>query len=130
MFSATTNAIEVRVEPEYLPQESDPDENRFVWAYRVTIRNGGRLGVQLLARRWLITDANGLRREVSGRGVVGQQPTIPPGGSFEYTSGCPLTTRSGIMAGSYRMVSETGDVFDVEIPAFSLDMPDGRRVLN
>ncbi len=130
MFHAVTRDIVVTVEPTYLPNDSDPDENRFVWAYHVTIANRGGVGVQLLSREWLITDAHGLRREVSGRGVVGQQPTIPPGGSFEYTSGCPLTTPSGFMVGTYRMVSETGDVFDVDIPAFSLDTPDADRVLN
>jgi ApaG protein len=118
------------VEPSYLPHDSDPQEGRFVWAYRVVIANHGTVGVQLLARHWLITDGNGVRREVSGRGVIGQQPTIPPGGTFEYTSGCPLSTESGIMVGTYRMVSESGEVFDVAIPAFSLDMPDRARVLN
>jgi ApaG protein len=130
MFNAITREIAVTVEPSYLPNDSDPDEGRFVWAYRVVIANRGAVGVQLLARHWLITDGNGMRREVSGRGVIGQQPTIPPGGSFEYTSGCPLSTESGIMVGTYRMVSETGEVFDVAIPAFSLDMPDRARVLN
>ncbi|HUG62426.1 MAG TPA: Co2+/Mg2+ efflux protein ApaG [Methylomirabilota bacterium] len=130
MFNAVTNDIAVTVEPAYLPHESDPGESRFVWAYTVQIHNNSRVGVQLLARRWSITDGNGVRREVSGPGVVGQQPTIPPGGSFEYTSGCPLTTGSGIMVGSYRMVTEFGDLIDVAIPAFSLDLPDVARVLN
>jgi ApaG protein len=130
MFSAVTRGIGVTVEPSYLPQDSDPDEGRFVWAYHVVIRNDGDVGVQLLARRWQITDGNGVRREVSGPGVVGHQPMIPPGGAFEYTSGCPLETASGIMVGSYRMVSESGEVFDVAIPAFSLDRPDAERVLN
>jgi ApaG protein len=130
MFNAVTRGIAVSVEPSYLPQDSDPDEGRFVWAYHVTIRNDGDVGVQLLARRWLITDGNGVRREVSGPGVVGRQPMIPPGGQFEYTSGCPLTTGNGVMVGSYRMVSETGEVFDVAIPAFSLDLPGGSRTLN
>ena len=130
MFNAVTNDISVSVEPTYLPHDSDPEEKRFVWAYHVQIRNGGRIGVQLLARHWLITDASGALREVTGRGVIGQQPTIPPGGVFEYTSGCPLTTESGFMVGSYRMVTENGELFDVAIPAFSLDLPDVARVLN
>lgn len=130
MFNSVTRNIAVSVEPSYQPHESDPDDDRYVWAYRVTIRNGGAEGVQLLARHWLITDGNGLQREVNGRGVVGQQPTIPPGGSFEYTSGCPLTTGHGIMVGSYKMISESGEMFDVAIPAFSLDLPDSAPILH
>jgi ApaG protein len=130
MFSAITNDIQVTVRPAYMPQDSDPDDGRYVWSYHVTISNRGDTGVQLVARHWLITDGNGVRHEVSGRGVVGQQPMIPPGGSFEYTSGCPLQTESGIMVGTYRMVSDRGDVFEVAIPAFSLDVPDAGRILN
>jgi ApaG protein len=130
MFTAITSGIAVVVEPSFLPADSDPAESRYVWAYRVTISNEGPVTVQLLSRRWLITDGNGITREVVGRGVVGQQPTILPGGVFEYTSGCPLTTASGIMVGTYRMVAENGDTFEVAIPAFSLDVPDAGRVLN
>jgi ApaG protein len=130
MFTATTRGIVVRVEPSYLPQESAPEDGRWVWAYHVTIENGGPLAVQLLSRRWLITDGRGVRREVNGLGVIGQQPMIPAGGSFDYASGCPLTTPGGFMEGQYRMVDEHGESFDVAIPAFSLDVPDGSRVLN
>ncbi|WP_181699939.1 Co2+/Mg2+ efflux protein ApaG [Chthonobacter albigriseus] len=130
MFRAVTRDIAVSVTPAYLPQESNPDGAHYVWSYHVLIENGGPITVQLLSRRWLITDGHGIRREVAGRGVVGLQPTIRPGGRFEYTSGCPLSTPTGIMVGTYRMVTELGELFDVEIPAFSLDMPDVERVLN
>jgi ApaG protein len=130
MYTATTRAVTVTVEPSYLPRDSDPDEGRWVWAYRVTIRNDGPGVVQLLARHWSITDARGLQRDVDGLGVVGQQPVIPPGESFTYASGCPLATPGGIMVGHYRMVAEDGETFDVAIPAFSLDLPDVARVLN
>lgn len=130
MFSAQTRGIVVRVEPSYLEQESSPDEGRFVFAYRVVIENEGPVAVQLLSRRWQITDGNGMRREVTGRGVVGEQPSIAPGDRYEYTSGCPLATPTGIMVGSYRMVTELGETLDVAVPAFSLDTPDYRPVLN
>lgn len=130
MYVAVTRAIEVAVEPSYLTEESDADAGRHVWAYRVMIRNGSPRAVQLLARRWRITDGNGLERQVEGPGVVGLQPTIPPGAAFEYSSGCPLPTPTGIMVGSYRMVDENGAVFDVDIPAFPLDIPGAPRILN
>ncbi|WP_237152000.1 Co2+/Mg2+ efflux protein ApaG [Oryzibacter oryziterrae] len=130
MFSAVTHSIVISVEPNFLPQESDPSENRFVWSYRVVIENRSDRAVQLIARKWDITDGNGVRREVSGPGVVGQQPVIEPGEAFEYSSGCPLTTDSGIMSGSYKMVDEHGETLHVTIPAFSLDLPDAPRVLN
>ena len=130
MFTAVSHEIVVSVEPSYLPGESEPDEHRYVWSYRVVIANHGRRAVQLMTRAWEITDANGLRRHVAGPGVVGQQPIIEPGEAFEYTSGCPLSTPSGIMAGSYRMVDDQGVTLDVAIPAFSLDVPDPKRLLN
>ena len=130
MFTAVSHEIVVSVEPSYLPAESEPDEHRYVWSYRVVIANHGRRAVQLMTRFWEITDANGLRRTVTGPGVVGQQPIIEPGEAFEYSSGCPLTTPSGIMAGSYRMVDDQGVTLDVAIPAFSLDVPDPKRLLN
>lgn len=130
MFSAVTRDIAITVKPSYLPGDSDPEEGRFVWAYRVEIENRGRLAVQLLSRRWLITDAAGLVREVVGPGVVGLQPVIGPGERFDYTSGCPLATPSGIMVGHYVMITELGETFEAEIPAFSLDLPDATRVLN
>jgi Uncharacterized protein affecting Mg2+/Co2+ transport len=130
MFRAITRDIEVRVTPVYRPDESRPDEHKWFWAYTVEIYNGGRLAVQLLSRRWLITDATGAVREVAGPGVVGLQPMIAVDERFEYTSGCPLPTSSGFMQGEYRMVDETGETFDVAIPAFALDLPDAIRVLN
>lgn len=130
MFSAATGFIVVTVEPFYLPDESEPDESRYVWSYRVVIENRGEQAVQLLHRYWKITDGNGVVREVAGAGVVGQQPVIEPGEAFEYSSGCPLTTSSGIMAGSYRMVSDGGALIDVAIPTFSLDIPDPTRRYN
>jgi ApaG protein len=130
MFSAITGFIVVTVEPSYLPGESEPDESRYVWSYRVVIENRGDRAVQLMRRAWHITDGNGQVKEVVGSGVVGQQPVIEPGEAFEYSSGCPLTTPSGIMAGSYRMVDDQGVTLDVAIPAFSLDVPDPKRLLN
>ena len=130
MFKAVTRDIAVTVTPRFMPDESDPEANRYVWSYHVLIENDGRLAVQLLSRRWLITDAAGVVQEVEGSGVVGQQPVINPGARFDYTSGCPLSTTSGIMAGHYVMLTELGERFEVTIPAFSLDMPDVARVLN
>lgn len=130
MFRAQTRGIVVTVHPDYLPHESNPDELRWVWSYRVEIENRSRTTVQLLSRRWLITDAHGTRREVAGQGVVGEQPIIRPGADYAYTSGCPLPTPSGIMEGSYRMVTDAGELFDVTVPTFSLDLPDVARVLN
>lgn len=130
MPNAPRPDIVVDVEPSYLPEESAPDEHRYVWAYRVIISNRGRRAVQLIGRNWEIIDATGHHRSVTGLGVVGQQPIIEPGQAFEYTSGCPLSTPSGIMSGSYHMVDDAGVAFEVEIPAFSLDMPEARRTLN
>ena len=130
MFTAVSHEIVVSVEPSYLTEESDPDEHRYVWSYRIVIANHGRRAVQLMTRSWDITDANGLHRTVTGPGVVGQQPIIEPGEAFEYSSGCPLSTPSGIMSGSYHMVDDRGTAFDVTIPAFSLDSPMTARTLN
>ena len=125
-YSKTTRAIEVTVQPSFLDDQSDADENRFVWAYRVRIYNRGQETVQLLRRNWRIVDGKGQVTEVEGAGVVGEQPVLEAGDVFEYTSGTPLTTPSGFMQGSYRMaVSSSGEVFDVAIPAFSLDCPQG-----
>jgi ApaG protein len=122
-FSETTNAITVSVEPVFLDDQSDPDEGQFVWAYHVRIENGGEQAVQLLNRHWIITDGLGRTQEVRGPGVVGEQPVLGPGESYEYTSGCPLPTPSGFMVGTYEMKTRTGDSFDVTIPLFSLDSP-------
>ncbi|MFO1187407.1 MAG: Co2+/Mg2+ efflux protein ApaG [Alphaproteobacteria bacterium] len=130
MYRATTRAITVEVQPMYLEDQSSPDEEHFVWAYRIQILNEGPETVQLLRRHWKITDANGQVIEVEGEGVVGEQPVLEPGSAFEYTSGTPLTTPYGIMAGEYQMETAAGVPFEVEIPAFSLSSPYAKRVLN
>lgn len=130
VYSATTRAITVSVQPFFLEDESEPDASHFVWAYHVRIENQGQATVQLLRRAWQITDADGRMQEVRGEGVVGKQPVLAPGESFEYASGAPLTTPSGIMVGTYQMVSESGERFDVAIPAFSLDSPHMRAPLH
>lgn len=128
-YSATTRGIRVSVRPVFLEDQSEPDQGRYVWAYRVRIENGGRETVQLLGRTWRITDAHGhiLHVRAVDGGVVGEQPTLEPGETFEYTSGTPLETPSGFMAGEYHMVVPlSGEAFDIAIPAFSLDSPHGR----
>jgi ApaG protein len=122
-YSATTREICVTVCPTYLPEQSTPEDSQFVWAYHVTIENHGSETVQLVRRHWRITNACGELLEVRGAGVVGEQPRLEPGDAFEYTSGTPLTTPSGIMSGSYQLENEDGESFDIEIPAFSLDSP-------
>lgn len=129
-FTATTRDITVRVQPVFLDDQSSPETRQFVWAYHVRIENGGRETVQLLTRHWTITDANGHRHEVRGDGVVGKQPVLHPGDAFEYASGTPLATPYGVMVGTYQMVSEAGEHFDVEIPAFSLDSPHHQVVVH
>jgi len=130
MYEAVTHQVKVTVEPTFDPERSDPDERRYFWLYAVEIVNLGDNPVTLMDRHWRITDANGRQQEVRGPGVIGEQPTIEPGKSFKYTSGCPLTTSSGLMVGAYRMVDPAGRSFEVSIPAFSLDFPGGKRVLN
>ncbi len=130
MYSCITRDIEITVLPEFVPERSDADEGQYFWAYTVEIANQGETTVQVTARHWKITDANGLLEEVKGAGIVGEQPVLKPGEIFRYTSGCPLTTSSGIMAGTYQVVDEGGTTFDAEIPTFSLDSPFTRRVLN
>jgi ApaG protein len=130
MYRATTRNIEVTVTPRFLEDRSSPANNYYFWAYTIAIVNRGGETVQLKTRHWRITDATGRLQEVRGPGVVGEQPTLGPGQSFEYTSGVPLPTSSGFMAGSYGMVTAAGDGFDVEIPAFSLDSPTIERVIN
>ncbi len=131
MYRAVTRNIEVTVEPQYLADRSSPDQGQYFWAYTIEITNKGAETVQLKTRHWRITDAFGRRQEVRGAGVVGEQPVLEPGQSFEYTSGVPLPTPSGIMVGSYGMTTTTtGEVFDIEVPAFSLDSPEPRRTVN
>ena len=130
MYSATTRAIRVTVRPQYLADQSDPAKAQFVWAYQVRIENRGEETVQLRSRHWKITDGLGRFQEVKGPGVVGKTPRLRPGEMFEYTSGTPLSTPSGFMGGTYQMVSDAGEKFDIEIPTFSLDTPAGPRQLN
>ena len=130
MYSAVTREIRVQVEPVYLDDQSEPENAQYVWAYRVQIENEGTETVQLLTRYWHITDGMGRVEEVRGAGVVGEQPVLSPGESSEYTSGTPLQTPSGIMKGSYQMSTPSGEKFDIEVPAFSLDCPHEARHLN
>jgi ApaG protein len=123
MYSEITRSIKVTVKPFYLEDQSSPAENRYVWAYHVRIENGGGETVQLRNRHWRITDSHGQTQEVRGPGVVGEQPVLGPGESFEYTSGTPLPTPSGIMVGSYEMEAADGTSFAVAVPPFSLDSP-------
>src|SRR4051794_8338130 len=123
MYTETTLSIQIIVEPLYLAEQFEPDKDRCVLDYRVRIENHGTETVLLLTRYWRITDGLGRVVEVRGEGVVGEQPLLEPGESFQYSSGTPLPTPTGIMTGSYQMVSGTGERFEVEIPAFSLDAP-------
>lgn len=125
MFSsrAVTRGIEVSVQSSYVPDQSEPDQHQWFFAYRVRIFNGGDETVQLMTRHWIITDANGKTEEVRGPGVVGKQPTLEPGQSFEYTSACPLGTAFGTMHGTYQMQVRGGDEFDAEIAPFTLAAP-------
>jgi ApaG protein len=124
MYRETTSGITITVRPYYLDEQSSPEQSHFMWAYHVRIENNGARTVQLRNRHWRITDSRGRTQEVRGAGVVGEQPVLRPGDSFEYTSGTPLPTPSGIMTGSYQMeASDTGERFDVTIPSFSLDSP-------
>src|SRR5262249_36375844 len=130
MYSAVTRGIRVTVKPQYLADRSSAEDGRFFWAYTIEIANLGTVTVQLRSRHWKITDGQGHLQEVKGPGVVGEQPVLKPGERFEYTSGVPLTTPSGMMEGTYQMVADDGEKFDVEIPAFSLDSPASKRVLH
>jgi ApaG protein len=120
----------VSVEPSYLESKSSPEGSQYFWAYRVIIANQSRETVQLLSRHWMITNARGELTEVKGPGVVGKQPVLEPGEHFEYTSGAPLNTPSGMMGGAYQMETARGERFDIEIPTFSLDIPNQGAVLN
>ena len=126
-YAETTGGVTVRVSVSYLPEQSEPRRGRWFWAYHIRIENGGDAPVQLLTRHWIITDGRGARHSVEGEGVVGEQPTIAPGDSYDYVSGCPLATPTGAMQGSYRMIggsgSGVGERFDVAIPRFQLMAP-------
>lgn len=120
---AITRGVRVFVQAEYAPERSRPAQHEWFFLYTVKISNEGPEPVQLVTRHWVITDGTGRVEEVRGPGVVGQQPTLKPGESFEYTSGCSLSTRFGVMEGTYQMVSENGDLFDARIAPFALSEP-------
>ena len=130
MYSKTTKGVTVTVTPYFLDDQSEPDEQHFVWAYQVTIDNQGNEKVQLKNRYWKIIDSNGSEQEVKGEGVVGEQPILNPGEKFEYTSGTPLSTPSGFMGGHYEMETKAGKKFEAIIPQFSLDSPFIKNNLN
>jgi ApaG protein len=130
MYSETTDGIEIFVEPHYLDDQSDPEAHRFLWAYTVLIANGSDHTVQLETRYWQHHQRTRPVEEVEGPGVVGEHPTLAPGDSYQYTSGCPLNTPSGTMVGHYVMRRDDGTRFEARIPAFSLDLPDAIRTLN
>jgi ApaG protein len=130
MYRATTRGIEVTVEPAFSAERSALDAGAYFWTYTIEIVNRGPQRVQLLNRQWRIVDALGKTFEVEGPGVVGEQPVLDPGDSFSYTSGVPLATPSGMMSGSYEMRTSSGESFEVEVPAFSLDVPDVTPTIN
>ncbi|MFZ2267368.1 MAG: Co2+/Mg2+ efflux protein ApaG [Azonexus sp.] len=115
--------IEIHPMPQYIPEQSDPENDRYIFAYTITIKNVGSVAAQLVSRHWIITDGNNEVQEVRGLGVVGKQPLLKPGESFQYTSGSSLTTPVGTMKGTYQMVAEDGTHFEAEIPEFVLAMP-------
>ncbi|MDQ8756400.1 Co2+/Mg2+ efflux protein ApaG [Sphingosinicella sp. LHD-64] len=121
--SATTGDITVRVSVSFLPEQSEPAKGRWFWAYHIRIENEGAAAIQLISREWVISDGRGITQQVRGEGVVGEQPVLEPGGSFDYVSGCPLSTPTGHMEGRYFMIGEGGDSFAVEIPRFPLIAP-------
>jgi ApaG protein len=130
MYRAVTRQIEVTVEPNFMPERSSAEKRQYFWSYTIVIANSGAETVQLRTRHWIITDAAGQKQEVRGEGVVGEQPVLAPGERFEYTSFVPLPTASGFMTGRYQMVTDDGERFEIDVPTFSLDSPDNKRVLN
>ena len=130
VYEQETRGVTVRVTPSFLPDQSSRERGRYVWAYTVEIENRGAAEIQLVSRHWIITDALNRTEEVKGAGVVGEQPELKPGEAYRYASACPLSTPSGMMRGSYHMVTPEGDAFDVAVPQFSLDLPDAKKRLN
>jgi len=124
-YSIETRGVMVRVSVSFLPEQSEPAAGRWFWAYHIRLENGGEQEAQLLTRRWVITDGRGARHSVEGEGVVGEQPVIAPGQSYDYVSGCPLDTPTGAMEGSYQMIGADGEIFNVRIPRFQLIGPEG-----
>jgi len=123
MNELTKHHIEIAVKTTFLPGQSAPEQNRYAFAYTITITNAGSIPARLVTRHWVITDSNNRTQEVRGSGVVGQQPYLEPGMSFEYTSGTVIETPVGVMRGSYQMVADDGTEFDAEVPSFTLSMP-------
>ena len=126
-YSANTNGLIVRVSVSFLPDQSEPASGRWFWAYHIRLENEGEQDVQLLTRRWIITDGRRARHIVEGEGVVGEQPVIAPGCSYDYVSGCPLDTPTGTMEGSYQMIGADGSIFEAAIPRFMLVGPEVAR---
>jgi ApaG protein len=130
MYEQETAGMIVRVDPQFLLEESRPEDGRYVWAYTIEIENHRPDAVQLISRFWRITDENGATQEVRGAGVIGQQPVIAPGGSFKYTSAAPLAAPSGMMMGAYSMQRTNGEGFDIQVPLFALDSPFNEKLAN
>jgi ApaG protein len=130
MYEQTTRNVVVRVEPDFLADQSSPADDRYIWAYTVEIENKGDEDLQVMERFWKIADRDGQVQEVRGDGVVGEKPVLKPGETFRYTSGAPLSAPSGVMLGSYQVENNQGERFDVDIPAFSLDSPFDLRSIN
>ncbi len=127
MAISKTYQVKVTALPQFVAEQSDPDAERYVFAYTITVENVGTVTAQLISRHWIITDGNSNVQEVRGLGVIGEQPLLKPGEKYEYTSGCQLDTPVGIMRGTYQMMAEDGTAFEAEIPAFTLAIP---RVLH
>ena len=130
MYEQTTRNVTVRVEPDFLDDQSSPADDRYIWAYTVEIENQSTEDLQVMERFWKIDDRDGQVQEVRGDGVVGEKPVLKPGETFRYTSGAPLSAPSGVMLGTYQVETKQGERFDVDIPAFSLDSPFDRRSIN
>lgn len=130
MFEQKTGNVIVRVEPDFLPEQSSPSEGRFIWAYTVEIENQGDIELQVVERFWQIADSHGMVQEVRGEGVVGEKPVLQPGETFRYTSGAPLSAPSGMMLGTYSMKAPDGEPFAVDIPPFALDGPVNSQIIH
>ncbi|MGZ3272766.1 MAG: Co2+/Mg2+ efflux protein ApaG [Caulobacteraceae bacterium] len=129
-YVAETAGVTVRVRPGFLAEESSRSQGRFIWSYTVEIENRSAREIQLISRRWVITDGLNRTETVRGQGVAGEQPSLKPGEAYRYASACPLETTSGLMSGAYQMLSAEGELFEVEIPTFSLDLPKAELALN
>ncbi|MCP5322665.1 MAG: Co2+/Mg2+ efflux protein ApaG [Candidatus Paracaedibacteraceae bacterium] len=130
MYTKTTHGIKVTAAPEYLGKDSSPEDGKFLWLYTITIENFNTTQVQLVSRKWLITDEQGTSIVIEGDGVIGEKPVIKPGEGFKYFSGIPLSAPSGMMMGTYHLINEAGENFEADIPAFSLDSPYNKKMLN